>query len=376
MVRPGGAVARFPEGARRHPEIAGFRNGQRRLLPTSGADGCRTVGEVHLHPPIHGPGDLRPVAGPEMLPGLSPTRWPADPGLRSQLPQKKFIVKTDQPGTVVWLAGGVLVAGLLPLLLYWLLLGHVDAWTTLLNGPAPAFRDTGRFEQWLVVIVAFGIKPAYMLISLLSIIWLWRQRAPDLVALRWGLIAFWLGENACSVNFLIVHGSSDFWEYLHNLGMAVCFSFVTYALLEGTDRRLIKYSPAKDRCAALSLCRACIKYDADVPCGLRRVFPMLLPAPVVLAAMLLCADMKPAAYDPAIMGSGVHYSETLSDQLFEIRYCPVLAILLLAAMLLCADMKPAAYDTAIMGSGVHYSETLSDQLFEIRYCPVLAILLL
>lgn len=231
----------------------------------------------------------------------------------------------------MWLAGGVLVAGLLPLLLYWLLLGHVDAWTTLLNGPAPAFRDTGRFEQWLVVIVAFGIKPAYMLISLLSIIWLWRQRAPDLVALRWGLIAFWLGENACSVNFLIVHGSSDFWEYLHNLGMAVCFSFVTYALLEGTDRRLIKYSPAKDRCAALSLCRACIKYDADVPCGLRRVFTMLLPATVVLAAMLLCADMKPAAYDTAIMGSGVHYSETLSDQLFEIRYCPVLAILLLAA---------------------------------------------
>ena len=151
------------------------------------------------------------------------------------------------------------------------------------------------------------------------------------MALRWGLIAFWLGENACSVNFLFVHGNSDFWEYLHNFGMAVCFSFVTYALLEGADRRLIKYSSAKDRCAALSLCRACIKYDANVPCGLRRVFTMLIPATLVLVAMLLSADLKLAAYDTSIFGSSVHYSETLTDQLFEIRYCPVLAILLLTA---------------------------------------------
>ncbi len=250
-------------------------------------------------------------------------------------------MKTDRQKPLVWFGGGVLVAGLLPLLLYWLLLGHVDAWAALHNAPAAAFRDTSRFEQWLVVLVAFGIKPAYMLISLLSILWLWRQRAPDLVALRWGLIAFWLGENACTVNYMFIRGSSDFWEYLHNLGMAVCFSLATYALLEGTDRRLIKYSSIKDRCAALSLCRACIKYDADVPCGLRRVFTMLIPATIVLAVMLLGADLKPAAYDTTIMGSGVHYSETLTDQLFEIRYCPALTILLLIASWLVLLFKRA-----------------------------------
>jgi len=240
-------------------------------------------------------------------------------------------MKMEQRKGVVWLGGGVLVAGLLPFLLYWFLPGHVQAWTTLLNGQTPAFRDTSQFEQWLVVVVAFGIKPIYILITTLLIIWLWRQRAPDLVALRWGLMAFWLGETACSVNYMFIQGNSDLWEYLHNFGMAVCFSFVTYALMEGTDRRLIKYSSAKDRCAALSLCRACIKYDTDVPCGLRRVFTMLLPATIVLAAMLLTADLEPAGYDTSIMGSSVHYSETFSDQLFEIRYCPVLAILLLTA---------------------------------------------
>ena len=240
-------------------------------------------------------------------------------------------MKTDRQKSVVWLGGGVLVAGLLPFLLYWLLPGHVAAWTSLLNGQATAFRDTSRFEQWLVVVVAFGIKPIYILLTTLSIIWLWRQRAPDLVALRWGLMAFWLGENACSINYLFIHGNSDFWEYLHNFGMAVCFSFITYAILEGVDRRLIKYSSAKERCAVLSLCHACIKYDATASCGLRRVFTMLLPATIVLVAMLLSADLKLAAYDTNIFKSSVHYSITLTDQLFEIRYCPVLAILLLAA---------------------------------------------
>jgi rhodanese-related sulfurtransferase len=359
-------------------------------------------------------------------------------------------MKTDQRKSVVWLGGGVLVAGLLPFLLYWLLLGrvpsvsvsearsllartnsppvlvdvrppeayaahHVDgavnwpyraiasatdssqmppslkgrqlllicstglrsssathklgarldveassvtggmqAWDAIPPGQNSAFRSLSVFEQWLVVITAFGIKPAYTLISLVVIIWLWRQRAPDLVALRWGLIAFWLGENACAVNYMIFHGNSDLWEYLHNLGMAVCFSFATYAVLEGMDRRLIKYSSAKDRCAALSLCRACIKH-ADVPCGLRRVFTMLIPATIAVAIMPLCADLKTAAYDTSIMGTNVHYSETLSDQLFEIRYCPALAILLLTAswlVLLFKRQEPVPLAKVLFAAGM------------------------
>lgn len=359
-------------------------------------------------------------------------------------------MKTDQRKTTVWLVGGVVVAGLLPLLLYWLLLGrvasvsvsearsllartnsppvlvdvrppgaysahHVDgavnwpyqaiassanssrmppslkerplllicntglksslathrlgarlgveansvaggmqAWDAIPPGQNSAFRNFSVFEQWLVIITAFGIKPAYTLISLVVIIWLWRRQSPDLVALRWGLIAFWLGENACAVNYMVFHGYSDFWEYLHNLGMAICFSFTTYALLEGTDRRLIKYSSAKDRCAALSLCRACIKH-ADVPCGLRRVFTMLIPATIALAAMPLCADLKTAAYDTFILGTNVHYSETLADQLFEIRYCPYLAMLSLTAswlVLLFKRREPVPLAKVLFAAGM------------------------
>ena len=208
--------------------------------------------------------------------------------------------------------------------------GGMQAWDAIPPGQASATRRLSVVEQWLVVAIAFGVKPAYTLISLIMIIWLWRRQAPDLVALRWGLIAFWLGENACAINYMVFHGYSNFWEFLHNLGMAVCFSFVTYAVLEGVDRRLIKYSAAKDRCAALSLCRACIKY-ADVPCGLRRVFTMLIPATIAVALMPLTTVLKTGAFDTTILGSSVHYSETLADQLFEIRYCPYLAVLLLTA---------------------------------------------
>ncbi len=232
-----------------------------------------------------------------------------------------------------WLSSCVLAAGLLPLLLYWLFPGKIPS-----EVQPSAFRSTGLFEQWLVVVTAFGIKPAYMVLSLIAIIWLWRQRSADLVALRWGLIAFWVGENACSINYIGVHGNSGFWEYLHNLGMAVCFSFVTYAFLEGMDQRLVKLSAPKDRCAALSLCRSCIKY-ANVPCGLVRVFKMLIPATLVAALVLPCASLRTAAYDTGILGTTVHYSETLADQLFEIRYGPGLAILLLVTSWLVLVLK-------------------------------------
>jgi hypothetical protein len=228
---------------------------------------------------------------------------------------------SDKGAKAQALIGGVLAAGLLPLLLY-----------SFVNGGAvpepPALRDTSLFEQWLVVIIAFGIKPVYMLLSLIGIILLRRQRSPDLVAMRWGLIAFWFGECACSINYMLAHANSDFWEYLHNFGMAVCFSFVTYAMLEGMDRRLIKLSSSKDRCSALSLCRTCIKH-ADVPCRLVRVFKLLIPATLVVAIMLPSTTLKSVAYDTNILGSLVHFAETPADQLFEIRYCPALAILLL-----------------------------------------------
>ena len=87
---------------------------------------------------------------------------------------------------------GIIVAGILPLIL---------SWPAFAQPPSPeSYREIGVLEQWLVVITAFGVKPAYMLLSLAWIVWLWRRQAADLVALRWGLAFYLGGEIASAVN--------------------------------------------------------------------------------------------------------------------------------------------------------------------------------
>jgi hypothetical protein len=180
-------------------------------------------------------------------------------------------------------------------------------------------------QQWIVVLTAFGVKPLYLLVSLGVILLLWRRSSPDLTALRYGLIWFWAGEQACAVNWLLYGGLSDPLEYLHNFGMAVGFAFVAWAAMEGADVRLIRLSAANERCAALSLCGRCIKY-ADEPCGLRRIFLVAIAAFGVLALIPLTADYKLTAYNSTVLGSAICYSHTMASQVFELRICPALAL--------------------------------------------------
>ncbi len=94
------------------------------------------------------------------------------------------------------------------------------------------------------------------------------------------------------------------------------------------DFRLVKYSPAKDRCAALSLCRSCIKY-AEVPCALRRLFSFLIPALMIVSLMLPSAALTVVGYRTPILGSVQDFSSPAWAQLFESRYCAWISILLL-----------------------------------------------
>jgi hypothetical protein len=247
------------------------------------------------------------------------------------------------------LAGGIFLLGLLPLIFYW------PAFQQSLPPESLVTRDIALFEQWLVVLTAFVVKPAYMLLSLLWIVWLWRSRASDLAALRWGLLFFLGGEAACAANYILFSGDSALTDYLHSYGMAVGFSFVSYAVLEGADVRLIKYSQEKDRCAALSLCRACIKY-AEVPCGLGRLFAFLLPAMIVISLMLPCATLNPVGQRVGVLHSPQIFQAPLWAQLFEGHYCAWVSIVLLAiswGVLLFKRNAPVAaakiYFAAAMG---------------------------
>jgi hypothetical protein len=237
-----------------------------------------------------------------------------------------------------------------------------------------ALRPMSSLRQWIVVLTAFVVKPAYLLVSLGLILVLWRRPAPDLAGLRWGLIWFWTGEMVCAVNWLVYGGLSDGLEYLHNFGMTTGFAFVSWAAMDGLDGRLIHFSAARDRCAALSLCRGCIKY-ADEPCGLRRIFLFTVPASAVLALLPLTAHFKLTAYSSNVLGSLVCYSHTPASQWFELRFCPALALALFLAswlvllfkrsdpfpwskLLYAAGLGPLAFGTMRMALVATFSDDL------------------
>jgi hypothetical protein len=139
---------------------------------------------------------------------------------------------------------------------------------------------------------------------------LWRRSAPDLTALRWALICFFVGENFCATNCLIYGDQSVLFEYVHSYGIVLCFGLTVYALLEGLDLRLLKLSDPEARCAAVGLCQRCIKHS-DVACGLRRLFQFLIPAMMLVALAPLCAKLLPLSYNTTIFGDIYNYSHPI-----------------------------------------------------------------
>lgn len=215
----------------------------------------------------------------------------------------------------------------------------IDRWRV---GPDPVgefpMRRSPPVEQLLAVFAYFLVKPIYTLLSLLVAIVLWRSTSPDLVALRWGMIWFFLGENACAVNYFAFRETSYLAEYLHCYGMLACFGFTAYAILEGLDRRVLKLSDPQRPCAAVGLCGRCIK-SSDVPCGLRQVFYVLLPALIVVAMMLPTADWQDNAYNTLVMGQPYNYAHLRIFQFFENWYCAAAAAVMFAVSLAFLTLK-------------------------------------
>ncbi len=221
---------------------------------------------------------------------------------------------------------------------------------------APAFREAPWYEQWAQLISGFGIKYTYMALSavLIVVLLVWSDRQPDLMALMWGQVFFLIGEAACAVNYVVFNERSYLTEYAHGFGMLLCFGFTTYAILEGMDRRLMKLSDADAKCAAIGLCGKCIKYE-DVPCGLKRMFYVAVPAMFVIAFMPLCASLRTTAYNTRIVGVLYTYVHPFVYQVFEARLCPIAGIVLLGASVGVLAFKkdnPVALSKVLFAAGM------------------------
>lgn len=201
--------------------------------------------------------------------------------------------------------------------------------------PTPPLRESPRYEQWAVVISFLGIKTIYTILAAIIIYALRHRRENDLVALRWSMIAFFIGETFCFVNVMVFHDISVPMEHLHSLGMVLSIAFGIYALLEGVDARIVHYSDA-GRCAFASLCDRCAKHT-DAPCNLRRWFILMLPMLALVAAMPLNSSFRDTAYTTHVLGANHIYRHAVVHQVYELRYLPATAIALLAACLLVAS---------------------------------------
>ena len=192
----------------------------------------------------------------------------------------------------------------------------------------PAFRTSPVYEQWLAVLTFFGVKALYSLISAAIAVVLWRRTEPDLSALRRAMIFFFIGEAFCFIDVMVFFEDSLLMEHLHSVGMVLALAYTVYALLEGIDSRLIHFSDDA-RCAATPLCGRCVKH-ADVPCGLRRLFLLTLPALAIVAALPLFSDVRAEVYNTRILGILHSYRHPVIHQIYELRYLPIAAIVLLA----------------------------------------------
>ncbi|MEJ2111810.1 MAG: rhodanese-like domain-containing protein, partial [Acidobacteriota bacterium] len=194
------------------------------------------------------------------------------------------------------------------------------------------FHPSSGFEQSALILSGFVMKPIYMILSLIVILILRRSKAPDLVALRWSMVFFLSGEIACMFNYLIFTHESHIMEYLHGFGMVAGFSFAAYALLEAIDTRLIRLSDPDKKCAALSICRSCIKYGT-VPCRLRQIFYFGITALAVLAVIPFFSPVRAVSYNTQIYGTFYNFSHSVLYQIYEIRFCPAMAIIFFAVSL-------------------------------------------
>ncbi len=240
----------------------------------------------------------------------------------------------------------ILITGIIPVILYLLYFNSASKEITEIP-----FIESPLYQQWIAVISAFVIKPAYMLLSFFLIIILRKKHSLGMAALRWGLIAFLLGELFCAVNYLFFSESSHLMEYLHSFGMVTSFGFIVFSIMEGFDQRIIKYSDIDARCGWLSVCKRCIK-NKDVPCGLTRMFKWLILAAIIISVMPLNSMTRFVSYDTYILGSLYRYGHSELYQIFEIRYAPIVAIVFYMVSFL---MMPRNHEDGVLFSKVSFS---------------------
>lgn len=202
-------------------------------------------------------------------------------------------------------------------------------------------------EQSFLTLSACVIKPAYMLISLLIIIALWRKRERDLALLRWSMVAFLIGESLCAANYLVTGGESDSLELAHGFGMVVMGALLPWGFFALLDRRVLRLTPEDARCAVQRFCGRCWKRDAG-SCGVHRLFQLLAPLLALVSLIPWSGPLRPRYLSMSVFGHEILYVRSLTQLLIEQRLYPtVAAIAFLVTAVMLSGGKRSLHRTEL-----------------------------
>lgn len=193
-----------------------------------------------------------------------------------------------------------------------------------------ASRPISTGSGLTLAIALFVVKPVYMLLSLASILLLARRPLFHLpvVVLALALIFFLVGELACWVNLLFLAEESVALEYLHSISMVVFIALLAWIAITFLDEKILKLSDPKSVCALRGACRQCRKH-VKAPCLVESLSRYGVVGLLIVSLMPLAAAPRAISYNASILGLTRNLMHPLSIELYESRFCPLVAFLLL-----------------------------------------------
>jgi rhodanese-related sulfurtransferase len=191
--------------------------------------------------------------------------------------------------------------------------------------PAPHLTPMSPGQQWAAMVSGLGFKPVYMALTLALILGLWRTRDRDIALIRRGLLAFFIGEAFCALNYLLFGGANDFFDMLHGLGMVLMGALLSWGMAVFLDERMVHVSAAASVCVFKRLCGPCWK-NQKAPCRLHRLLVFAAPALAVLALMPWCLPLRSLYQVSKVYATPVLYSYSPGLQLIDFRAYSLLAL--------------------------------------------------
>lgn len=187
----------------------------------------------------------------------------------------------------------------------------------------PPVVEISVLSQLVMTVAAFLVKPAYIILSFLIIVMLWGQKSKDLAIIRNAVVVFFIGENACTLNYIIAGNGSILLEFAHGLGMAGSYFLLAWGLFLFFDGRIFHYLDSGRPCVFQRHCKGCWKNE-DVTCGFHRLALFLVPALAFVTLIPVTMPLRPFRIVMPVFLSDVLWFKDFWNLFVQFRIYPML----------------------------------------------------